>query len=325
MLDRLQADDNAAKKELEEKDDMNRKGGKAVSRIPTFHKRPSSASPSTELPVPKKDTPVHGAQPPEKAGSGSVESSKSKLPDVRETALPMPSFRVPRIGFEAPSPYIGTEQATATAHSSLITAPKSWSLSESVQCTPMTVSPRPALRPEQGLEQHLPELDRSKPFEMEADTIRDVHISHLPHEGSISQKLQEDAEVKNDVEVKSRISLTASGDTEKLESAEIFHTTKVSQEEAIMDEEPPWETAPMNILELKDSRSSSDVECEEDLAGEKGHDSGEHHEPLISQSDFSNLEEERANIDKSASPAEPETTAKAPSTKSAKVSYVLLV
>ncbi len=330
VLDRLRADDKTVRKELEDKEDMNRKGGKPVSRIPTFHKRPTGASQSTELPAPKKDTPVHAAQPPEKPGSGGVEASKSKPPDVREKTLPVPSVRIPKIGFEAPSPYISTEQATAAAHSSIITAPKSWSLSESVQYSPMSVSPRPAIRTEQGSEQHLPERDKRKTFEIEADTIPDAPISHLPHEGSVSQKPPEDTEAKYDVEVKSRISLAASGDTEKWETAEIVHTAEVSQEEAIMKEEPPWETEPMNVLEFKDSRSSSDVEYEDDLAGEKseGHHSGEvkeHHEPLIRESVLSSLAEERSGVDESTSPVAPEKTAKATSTKSTKVSCVALL
>lgn len=304
MLERLQADDK-------DKEDMNRKGGKPASRIPTFHKRPISTSQTTELPAPQKDPPVHVAQPPEKAGS--VEPSKSKPPDVRETALPLPSVRVPKTSFEAPSPFSSTEQAATAAHSPVITAPKSYS--EPVRFSSMIASPRPALRPEQGSEQHEPEQDTSKT--LEADTVQDVSISQLPCEGSISQKPPED------IEIKSRITLTASGDTEKSEPA-----AEVNQEGAIMDEQPPWETEPMNTLEFKDSRSSSDVECEDDSADEKseGHDSGEvkeHLEPLISQSEFSNCEEERA--DESSSPVAPEKPAKAKSTKSAKVSYVVLL
>ncbi|XP_070693272.1 5'-3' exonuclease PLD3 [Pempheris klunzingeri] len=320
VLDRLQPDDKAATKELEEKDDMNRKGGKAVSRIPTFQKRPTAVSQSTELP--KKDTPVHVVEPPEKAGSGSVGVLKSKPPDVRETALPLPSIRTPKIGFDAPPPFIGTEQTTATAHSFLITAPKSWGLSESVQCPPMTVSPRPALRPEQASARHFPEQDKSKRFEMEADTLPDGPMSHLPHEGSIVQKPQEHTEEKSNVEAKSRIPLTASGDTEKSESAEILHITEVSQEEAIMDEEPPWETAPMNALEIKDSRSSSDVDGEDDLAGEmsESYESEEHHEPPVGQLDSSKLAKQRADVDESASTVVPEKIPTATSTKSAESS-----
>ncbi|XP_023251726.1 uncharacterized protein LOC111646465 isoform X1 [Seriola lalandi dorsalis] len=317
VLDRLEA----AKKELEEKEDMNRKGGKPLSRIPTFHKRPTGASQHTELPVPKKDTPVHVAQPHVKAGYGIVEASKSKPPDARETALPLPSVRAPKIGFEGPSPFISTEQAAATVHSAVITAPKSWSLSESVQHPFMTASPRPALRPEQGSEQYLPEQDLSKTSEIEADTLPDGPVSDLPHKGSLSQTPQEDTAGKYDAEAKGRITLTTSGDKEKSDSPEVAHTAEVSQVDAIMDEEPPWEMEPMNILELKDSRSSSDVECEEDLTDEKHehHSVGEvkdYYEPPVIQSEFSKREEKRADMDEYTSPVAPEKPAKVRSTKS---------
>ncbi|XP_073342403.1 5'-3' exonuclease PLD3 isoform X2 [Pagrus major] len=319
VLDRIWADDKAAKREFEEKEDMNRKGGKPMSRIPTFQKRPTSVSQNTELPVPKKDTPVHVAQPPEKVGSVSMEASKSKPPDVR--ALPLPSVRIPKIGFEAPSSFLNTEHSAGDAPSSLTTTPKSWSLSESVQSPLMIVSPRPALRTEQETEQNVPEQDQRKTVEI-GDTVPDAPISHLRHEGSISYKPPED---KYEDVVKSRITLTASGDIEKPESAESFHTAEVTQEEDIMDEEPPWGTEPMNTRDLKDSRSSSDAECEDDMEDEKseGRDSGdlkECHEALISQSESSNVKEERANTDEMTSPVAPEKPAKHNSTKSAKSS-----
>lgn len=306
VLDRVWADDKAAKTELEEKEDMNRKGGKVVSRIPTFHKRPSGVSQNMEPNLPKKDIPAHVAQPPEKVGSGSMEALKSKLPDVR--ALHLPSVRVPKIGFEAPSSFISTEQASAGSHSFLSTIPKS--LSESVQCPFTTVSPRPSIRPQQGYEQHLAEQDERETLEIEAETMADVPISHLPYEGSISHKPPEDSEEESNV----------------AESAEVRHTTEVSEVDAIMDEEPPWETEPMNTPELKDSRSSSDVEYEDDLTGEEcgGQESGEveeHHEPLVSQLDSSIVAEERGSVDESTSTVAREKPAKASSTK---VSYVLL-
>uniref|UniRef100_A0AAX7SVE7 PLD phosphodiesterase domain-containing protein n=1 Tax=Astatotilapia calliptera TaxID=8154 RepID=A0AAX7SVE7_ASTCA len=138
---------------------MNRKGGKPVSRIPTFQKRPAGASQSTELPVPRKDTPVH-AQPPEKLGS--LETSKSKPPDPRETALPAPLFHTPKIGFEAPSTFSRTEVALATAHGPLIAA-------QPVHSPLLTASPRPALRSEQV---------KSKTSE----TTPDGPTTHLPRE-----------------------------------------------------------------------------------------------------------------------------------------------
>uniref|UniRef100_A0A4W6FV52 Phospholipase D family, member 7 n=1 Tax=Lates calcarifer TaxID=8187 RepID=A0A4W6FV52_LATCA len=134
---------------------------------------------------------------------------------------------------------------------------------------------------------------------------------------------------KHDIEVKGRITLTASGDTEKSESPESDHTAEVSQGDAtIMDEEPPWETEPMNVFELKDSRSSSDAECEEAVTGEKSerHSLGEmkdHREPHIIQSEFSKLAEKRA-VDESAAPVASEKPAKVRSTHSGCFSFTLL-
>ncbi|XP_029296864.1 phospholipase D3 [Cottoperca gobio] len=167
----------------------------------------------------------------------------------------------------------------------------------------MIASPRPALRPQQDTEQ-----DESQTFETEADGVQDAPKSHLPDEGTISLK-------KYDAEVKDSITFSDSGDTEEVHK---LHTTEVSQEEAIMDEQPPWETGPTNSLEFKDSRSSSDVECEDDFAEEKSEgpeDSGEgkeHHEPLITQSEFLHQA--------STSPAAPEKPAEAQPSKSTKSS-----
>lgn len=316
LLDRLRADDKAAKKEREEKEDMNRKGGKHTSRIPTFHKRPSSGNQNTESPVLRKDTPVHVTQPPQKAGSGSVEASKSKLPDVRETALHLPAIVSPKVNLEASSLFSSTEEGGAPSYSSQITAPKSWSLSGSEQL--MTASPRPALRPEQGSEQHLPEQDKGKTSEVEPATIAVAAVSHLPHVDLLSQRPQEDTVEKYEFD-------TASGHTDKSDYEEIGNTTEVSHVDAIMDEEPPWVMEPMNMLELKDSRSSSDAESEENLPGEKseGHDSDQvedHHKSDISKLEFLNPTEEGDNMDeKPCCAAKKSTTAQ--STKSTKVTF----
>ncbi|XP_028444997.1 uncharacterized protein pld7 isoform X2 [Perca flavescens] len=377
VLDRLRSEDEkAARKELEEKEDMNRKGGKLLSRIPTFRPRPTVASQTPELPGSQTDTPVHVAPPPEKAGSveaekpklhhvretalplpsvrvpkidfeppsllssterasaaahgplttasksssssessltasprpalrpeqgsqqhvgaekaGSAEVAKSKAPDVRETSLPLPSVRIPKIDSEATSLLSSTERAAAAAHSPLITAPKSSSLSESS----LTASPRPALRPEQGSQQHVPEPEESKTFEIEIETVQGAPVTQLPCEDSISQKPPEDTKEKFAFEVKSRITFTAAGDTE---------------DEAIMDEQPPWETVPTNLPELKDSRSSSDVEREDDVSDEKAEG------PLISQSEFSDPAEGKNNAAELTSPVAPEKPAGAQSTKS---------
>ncbi|XP_033977076.1 uncharacterized protein pld7 isoform X1 [Trematomus bernacchii] len=312
VLDRIGAEDKASG-ELEEREDMNRKGGKLVSRIPTFQKRPSGAIPTPELHLPKKDPPVHVAQPLEKSGSGGAEALKSKLTEIREKALPLPSVQTPKISFEA-------EPSTTFAHSPVITTPKS--LYESGQYSSMIVSPRPALRLQQGSEQHLPEEDQSQTLEKGADNVLDAPDSQLPDQGPIGQKPLGDTKEKYDVAVESWITLTAYGDTKQSEDE--LHTTKVSDVAAIMDEQPPWEIQLKNPLEFKDSKSSSEAECEDDLAEEKSEDHDdevemkEHYEPLITKSEFLGHTEKSFNVDEATSPAAPEKPAA--STKSTKSS-----
>uniref|UniRef100_A0A665TMN2 Phospholipase D3-like n=1 Tax=Echeneis naucrates TaxID=173247 RepID=A0A665TMN2_ECHNA len=88
-----------------------------------------------------------------------------------------------------------------------------------------------------------------------------------------------------------------------------------------MDEEPPWETETVTKHELKDSRTSSDDECEEDLTDEKSEHQNKremlHHGAPVIQSnpEFSKLVEKRADRNESTSPAVPEKPAKVRSTK----------
>ncbi|XP_013883081.1 phospholipase D3 [Austrofundulus limnaeus] len=285
LLNRLHPDDKALKKELDNKEDMNRKGVKPFSRIPTFQKRPISTSLNTEPPVPKQDTPVHRTQPPEEATSGSEEASQSKPADVRDTALPLPSAHSPKTISE--SPFVpGSMDQDATAHYGYLNAaPKGWGLSETGWSL-MTASPRAALRSEQ---------DTSSTLGSEAGTIPDSPESSVSHESSLSQNPQE----------QNRFMLTSSGDTEIAE---------VSQVAAIMDEEPPWEVELMKEAEQNDSTSSSGAESEEDLGSEKCEGgTSELHEPLAQQSESVNLEKDKHN--KSSSPVALEEPAKVSSAK----------
>ncbi|XP_071397786.1 uncharacterized protein pld7 isoform X1 [Centroberyx affinis] len=330
LLDRLRPEEDAAKQELEEKEDMSRKSGKPpVSRIPTFHsgkKRPTGGSHNTELPLSKKDAISHVAQPPEKAGGGGVEVLKSKLPGVRETALPLPSVRVPKLAPEAPSSFSNAEQAVASAYSSLISTPKSWTEeSESAQHLLMTVSPRPALRVELG------------DYALE----KEANITQYEEdfcEDFLSQTPQEDMGKKGQDEVESRISLAGSGDETRSEPEEIRQgqadEERLSQVKAIVDEEPPWEVEPTksSLVAEEDDGSSSDVQCVDDSAGEESgvgsvHESEEvkvHHEQYPSQgstpSKSSSLAERSTDTDESTSPAVPNKPAKAKSSQSAKSS-----
>lgn len=296
VLDRMEADDKAAKKELEEKEDMNRRAGKAASRIPTFHKRPTGVSSNAELSGSKKDVPVQSAE------SGSGEPAKSRPQDGR--ALLPPSVRVPKVGIEAPSMFTSTEPVVTVSHGS--GTPKSHGLSESF----MTVTPRPSLKTQHESGYLLAELEKEETLETEAETMPDVTVSHLPSGGSFNQTPLDRIERYNIIG-----------------SAEIHPEPEVSPVEAIMDEEPPWTTEPTSVPELKDSRSSSVVEHEDDLTGEECDDENlcemeEHQEPLESQPEPLNV---AGNVDEPASTAAPEKPAKASSAKLTKVSYVVLL
>lgn len=295
LLNRLHTDDKALKKEVDSKEDMNRKGGKPSSRIPTFQKRPLSTSLTTELPVPKQDSPVHVTQPPEKAASGSVEASRSKAADVGDTALPLPSVHSPQTLSESPFVPGSMEQAATACQKYLHAAPEGWSPSETGWSL-MTATPRSALRSRE---------DTSSTLESEAGTPPDSPESTLSHESSLSLKPQE----------QDRFTLTSSGDT--LTDG----MTEISQVAAIMDEEPPWETEPMKTAEHKDSTCSSDAESQEDLGSEiiERVNSG-HPEPSTTQPEFLHVEKDKHS--KPCSPAALQEPAKVSSTKSTKVSSV---
>ncbi|XP_032411668.1 phospholipase D3 isoform X1 [Xiphophorus hellerii] len=351
VLDPLHIDERTQRKEIEEKEDMNRKGGKPVSRIPTYQKRPGSGgqaaermgggsqgaerpgnggqaaermgngsqvterpgsggqtaerqgggSQTTDPPSPRKDGPVHVAQSSVRAGSVSVETLKSKPPEVGELALPPPSVRVP--SFIMPSMSSNAEQAAAADHTSAIAAPKTKSISESTQGV-MIASPRPPLRPEQDKNKH------SK-----------TKVGSTP-EGLLSSLLQESVLSQKPDEKHPGMTLSACGDTEK--SEEKADVAVVEQTECIMEEEPPWE--PVKATESQSSRSSSDA----DLATERsdGNDSEnveEHQEPLKSQTKLPDSEVEEPCMDDSTSYVEPKKAASEKTTQSTKRSMCFAV
>lgn len=282
-------DDKPAKKDFEEKEDMNRKGGKLTSRIPTFHKRPTGGSPNTELNVPKKDTPAQLSQPSEKGGS--EEASKSKLLDVR--GLPPPFVRVPKTSFDAPFA-LGMEHVGAGSHSSLSSTPKS----QSVEPPFPVVSPRPSLRSQQVFE-----LDKGEPREIEPQTMPEAPMSHPLYKDSINYNVADEPEECNTAE-----------------ASEPSQTMESSHMESIMDEEPPWEMQQVNVPDLKESTPNV-VEPEEKFTDEEPEDLGkgeEHYEPLLCKS-----ESVRDTKDGSTFTAAPEKPAKA--SKSTKVGFVVVL
>ncbi|XP_024139355.1 5'-3' exonuclease PLD3 isoform X2 [Oryzias melastigma] len=273
VLDRLE-------KEVEEKEDMSRKSGKLVSRIPTFQKRSAVG----DLPASKNEAPLHDA--PETAGI--AEAPKSKPPDVKETALPLPSVHIPKVGIAVAPVFSSEAQAAASsgAFSSAAPAHADFSLSESAQSPFLMVSPRPALRPGQL-------SDKSSDAEAVGE---DASAGILPPEDSACQEPKSDsdfnAEPAEDLE---------------MSPADVSSIDEVA---AIMDEEPPWETEPTITADIRDSRSSSDAEPDEDSEDSK------HPEPPESQSEALNLSEKEAIWEESFVAAELSKVSSAESKKS---------
>ncbi|XP_068596200.1 5'-3' exonuclease PLD3 [Brachionichthys hirsutus] len=283
VLDRIGVDG-----ESEEKEDMSRKSGKPASRIPTFHKRPANVSPGTEPSAPKRDAPQSG----ENAGGGGLEAARSKPPDFR--VLPQPSGHAPKSGSEASS------ALAAPGHASCMTSLRSRGASEFEQSPFTSVSLRPPIRAGWGSD--APEEDERKMFGVEAEPTPGSLVSHLRCEGSVSQEAPEPRDVSG--------SISPRGDAETLESAEILATAEFSQEEAILDEEPPWETGRNNAPESKGSSSLSEVESEDDSVCDESdrRDSGEvkrHRQPAGSLSDSAEEGEGVADSPANAAPEKP--------------------
>ncbi|KAM8909152.1 5'-3' exonuclease PLD3 isoform 2-T2 [Spinachia spinachia] len=305
VLDRLQVDNKAAGTELEEKEDMNPKGVKPFSRIPTFHKRPANAAPPPEPPGAKKDPAGPGAQSSGKVTGGSAQA------DIRARAPPQ---SVLDVCLEAP--FSSSRPDLAAAATPPVTAPKMWGLPEPAEYSSLAVIPRPAIRPRGGGELFKSEQTARGAFQTEADAEQ--------KEGPVGQKPPEDPEEEDAVLGRSRMTLAASGDTDKSAPEDCLDTTNDSGEEAITDEQPPWETEPTHAFEYKDSRSSSDNECDNEFEDEKAeahHLAEGHSKPLITRPpQVSGLAEERANSGFFSSPVAPEKPTTAQATRSAKSS-----
>lgn len=175
----------------------------------------------------------HGAprrDSPEVGGHDSV--AKSKLQDGR--SLPQPSVYLPKVGLEAP----------LSLSSASFRSPGS---SELAQSSFMSVTPRPSLRGQ---------LEEEKLLEtQEAEIKPDVTLPHLPSDSSFNEAGGEEEEEEG------RGDFTRPADIRPSTAAAV---------EAIMDEEPPWSSRRASVLELKDSRSSSDVEREDESPCREG-------------------------------------------------------
>ncbi|XP_061901257.1 5'-3' exonuclease PLD3 isoform X1 [Entelurus aequoreus] len=255
VLDRFRVTDNASKREPEERDDMNRKSAKPASRIPTFNKRPATLS--AEMPLSKKELPLPVVQPAEKPASVLVDTSKC----VQEKNLL--SYRIPIIGGEVSTILSNTEQTSEGS------TPNACMLSEGVQYGIMA-SPRPALRAEGRLIQEQHESQCS------ATSKIDSFSPEIPCLDSLSQdNPQEDKPPGSYVVTKRSVSTTVT------KSTELDCMPNVSQTEAIVNEQPPWEREHPHTPESQDVRSSSDVDSEDDFVMDDSGDAKDHNEPQI--------------------------------------------
>ncbi|XP_070994952.1 5'-3' exonuclease PLD4 isoform X2 [Oncorhynchus clarkii lewisi] len=157
MLNRLDQEEDSEKKEDEEKEDA-RKTGKQqhASRIPAFHKtlakkRPTTTSSSTTTTSSsqRSDPPASSITSKESSNqaaltSSSGEMSRSKLPNIKETGLPLPTVRLHKLNPQTLSHAVSSSEQSPSSLD--VTPPEG----DQEQLHPMTATPRPALRAEAG-------------------------------------------------------------------------------------------------------------------------------------------------------------------------------
>ncbi|XP_052343328.1 uncharacterized protein pld7 isoform X1 [Oncorhynchus keta] len=156
MLNRLDQEEDSEKKEDEEKEDA-RKTGKQqhASRIPAFHKtlakkRPTTTSSSSQRSDPpassitSKESSNQAALTVAASTSSSGEMARSKLPNIRETGLPLPTVRLHKLNPQTLSHAVSSSEQSPSSLD--VTPPEG----DQEQLHPMTATPRPALRAEAG-------------------------------------------------------------------------------------------------------------------------------------------------------------------------------
>lgn len=166
-------------------------------------------------------------------GGGHESAAKSKLQDGR--SLPQPLVRITKVGLEGPMPL---------SSASL----RSPGPSELVQSSFMSATPRPSLRGQ-------PEEEKQPATQEEVEIEPDATLPHLPSDSSFSEAGGEEED--------------ENGGGDLTRPSDISPTTAAAVE-AIMDEEPPWSCRRASVPELKDSRSSSDVEREDESTRREG-------------------------------------------------------
>ncbi|KAM8848371.1 5'-3' exonuclease PLD3 isoform 1-T1 [Synchiropus picturatus] len=226
VLDRMGFCDKVSKSELDGKEESNTRVGKPVSRIPTFTKRFPGSTQATEIGLSRKGL-VSDAAEPSEAASQAVDV----VADVGEKQLPASSV--------CDTPLFSSSKDQYAKVTS--------SQSELKKLPLMTASPRPSLRQDPGLEASSLAQNKRRDLQLMDQTCAYNNPSNI--------KLI-------NIDTETKISTTGSLLSE---AADAPHTPKPFPVEYIMEEEPPWNAEIANTLELQDSRSASDADCDSDL------------------------------------------------------------
>lgn len=153
MLNRLDQEEDSEKKEDEEEDSC-KTGKQYASRIPAFHKTLAKKRPTTSSSSQRSDPPALSITSKESSNqaaltvaastSNSGEMSRSKLPSIRETGLPLPTVRLHKLNPQTLSHAVSSSEQSPSSLD--ITPPEG----DQEQLHPMTATLRPALRAEAG-------------------------------------------------------------------------------------------------------------------------------------------------------------------------------
>eukprot|EP00063_Salmo_salar_P093918 XP_014068753.1 PREDICTED: uncharacterized protein LOC106612271 isoform X1 [Salmo salar] len=278
MLNRLDQEEDSEKKEDEEKEDA-RKTGKQqhASRIPAFHKTLAKKRPTTSSSSQRSDPPALSITSKESSNqaaltvaastSNSGEMSRSKLPSIRETGLPLPTVRLHKLNPQTLSHAVSSSEQSPSSLD--ITPPEG----DQEQLHPMTATLRPALRAEAG--------DYDDPGEPPLHTTE------------AAQKAMEE-EFEAEVRMDSGDVPSGHAEKESLETDEGEEDeTGLNQHDDDDDEETPCEAEAMEIdfllEEDGDGLDSSPLLEEKELE-----------KPSVETESFRKLEVVRENQDKSA-------------------------
>ncbi|XP_018588787.1 phospholipase D4 [Scleropages formosus] len=241
--------DDGEKKDRDRREDgekESRRAGRASSRIPTFQslasrRRPTGQGLDSTVPSPvvKAESSSIPAQPRVKSSSGGAKASTT-----RETALPVPSLRLPigsveaglSIGFEE-LPNCPLEPALSRYRMGL-SAMSDSATSDPLQSHPPILIPRPALRAESA-----PQLLRG--------------LSAVLQEFPVSEESQDEVDKLEEIESEVQTETGASG---LQVCGELLEATSVDLDSAMQENENCCddESTPVSTCELAGEESSSD-------------------------------------------------------------------